>query len=104
MRRAVPRTLRRTLGRRSDRVARAKTLRRALARRARAAAGRGPAFPVSFTASGSVGRFDGGLGYGSGATDLLSLASLLLPGQRIPIVTGSRWWARGAPPTAFRPR
>jgi hypothetical protein len=94
IRRAVPLRLRRVLlpRRRAGRRAAARALRRALrlrsgGPRAVAAATR-PIVPVGFTVSGSVARFGGRPAFASGATDLLSLASLLLPGQRIPIVHG----------------
>jgi hypothetical protein len=95
MRRAVPVRLRRVvrLGRRGRERAAARALRRALRLRggARAvAAATRPAVPVGFTVSGSIARFAGGPAFASGATDLLSLSSLLLPGQRIPIVHGIR--------------
>jgi hypothetical protein len=46
--------------------------------------------PVGFTTSGTMARFAGGLAYASGGTDLISLASLLFPGQPILINNGLR--------------
>ena len=46
--------------------------------------------PVGFTATGTLARIGGGLRYAAGGTDLLSLTSLLFPGQPIRIVNGIR--------------
>jgi hypothetical protein len=54
------------------------------------AAAAGLGLPVGFTTSGTMARFAGGLGYASGGTDLLSLSSLLFPGQPLSIVNGVR--------------
>jgi hypothetical protein len=65
---------------------------RSAARRARVAAASGAplVLPVGFTVSGTMARIGGRLRYAAGGTDLLSLTSLLFPGQRIPINHGIR--------------
>jgi hypothetical protein len=61
----------------------------AAARRARAAA-TVPLLPVGFTVSGTLAQVGDGLRYASGGTDLLSMSSVLFPGQPIRIANGVR--------------